>query len=189
MVKKTMGICLLAYWLWMIFFVVRGLFIQIRMFVAPDFSIEYFMYTWGLYAASWLATIFYIISIYRAIRASMKYYNGDYLIRTGLIGILGYLITYFAYSIFMQRVCVQAYIIAPICIVAIGILCKLMGETEHPYEPMLSVLANSINRQHKLIVKWVCSSFLKLKQLQQSKKIQWSEEKNTSYQDDNSGES
>ncbi len=78
---------------------------------------------WFIYCGSLISVILLSISSFRCMRASVKRYSGSYLIRAAMYGVEAYLITVIEVYIDSQILFFPIYIIIPVIILIVGVLC------------------------------------------------------------------
>ncbi len=124
--KRIVGISFLLYILWLLFNVIYGISRHLNMIISEDFCVEYFKRVVYLYIGSWISYILFVISSYKCFRACMAYEkNARNLMLSGIMGILGYVIPIFTFSIYSGSIqLLGPYILIPLYVFTVGVICS-----------------------------------------------------------------
>ena len=151
--KKTAGywtveICLLVNAIVSMIVVGRGVILFINMFTAEHFSINYFMATIYFFISNCLQMLCLMIGFCYWIKVCITSDKAAMnILKCGIWGTIAYMVSAITVVIFAGQIYISFYILSPVCIVAIGLLCKYKGD-HMKYDPLFTHISNLLKRKN-----------------------------------------
>ena len=153
-IRMFIGLVIFAYACVVLLTVVRGLTEQLSGFllykemgILSSWFQQIFPLEWYIWIGDWTMALFHVICVIRCIKASLKIYDAHYVIKTGIIGLTGKIISVIASSIYYEAIHLHPiHIIPNLIIVLIGFSIKYVSI----YEPFLVFI------KQRIIVRFFC---------------------------------